>query len=444
MNKDGLDELFKRGVGIFVDPDGEFRKRVEAKAKGEYKGEIVIKLGVDPTRPDIHLGHAVILRKLRQFQDLGCKVVFLIGDVTAQIGDPSGKTKVRPETKQEEIRDNMKTYIEQVGKILSTDEKVFSWITNSDWFLGVTDISAAPNTKVEFDGKEINPNSFLGKAVLFDKTRRQTSVLGKTAIAGFTFLNFLAVLRRITHSQLVARDLFQKRIESGEELYMHEMMYPVLQGVDSVMIARIYGSCDLEIGGTDQTFNMLMGRDVMRASSLPEQAVMALDIIPGTDGEEKMSKSLDNYIAITDAPADMFGKAMSVPDNCLEVYFTLATYTPMDQIKEVVKDLEKGKLHPRDAKLELARQIVTIYHGTEAAQKAEEGFIETFSKGGVPEDVLTVKAPKDAPLAEVLVSHGLVSSKSEFSRLEKAGAIKELEGGVYRVGKHRFIKIERE
>ncbi|MEX2010469.1 MAG: tyrosine--tRNA ligase [Parcubacteria group bacterium] len=450
MNNTDVQEAISRSVATFIDPEGLFRSKLEKKISGEYTGEIVIKIGVDPTRPDLHLGHAVILRKLRQFQEMGCKVIFLVGDLTAQIGDPSGKTKVRPEVTQAEIATNMKTYLDQVGKILRTDEKVFSWMANSDWFTGVTDIVPPPTTKIEFEGKKVDPNSFVGKAIFYESSRVQKKLLNLPGTRSTSLINFLSVLRHITHSQLIARDLFQNRIKEGEELFMHEMMYPVLQGIDSAVIAQIYGSCDMEIGGTDQTFNMLMGRNVMKMSKLPEQAVMALEILPGLDGKEKMSKSLDNYIAIIDEPSDMYGKVMSVPDSCILTYFKLATYTPLSEIEK----MNIGK-NPKDLKMRLAREIVAIYHGDEASQKALKNFTETFSNKGVPEDVPILKSAPGPKLMDLLLSQKIVESKSEWRRLVEEGAVTNAlteekitsadatfeEEITLRVGKRRFIKI---
>lgn len=452
MERD-IDELLSRAVSTFVDPNGAFKEKLEKKARGEYSKDIIIKFGVDPTRPDIHLGHAVVFRRLRQFQDLGCKVVFLVGDFTAGIGDPSGRSKVRPELELSEIEKNAQTYIEQVGKIMRTDPAVFSWIRNSDWFTNITDLNLPEGYKIDMDvavdGKTtkipIAPNSFVGKAIAFEQTRMQIRNLGlKDRISVFTLLNLLWSLRHVTHARLIERDMFQERINSGGELYMHEMMYPVLQGIDSYILSQIYGSCDLEIGGTDQTFNMLMGRDVMKVNKVEEQAVLALELLVGLDGKEKMSKSLDNYVAITDAPNDMFGKIMSIPDSAISTYFKLATYTPLSEIEEIEKTLADSGKNPRDIKARLAHDITTIYHGEEAAKEAQANFEKTFSKGGIPDDIETVKVPADFSLAEVLLEKGLVSSKTEFNRLMKAGAIEEKENGVYRIGKHRFLKIEKD
>ena len=455
--KTDLDEVFSRGVGTFVDPDNTFRNKLEKKISGEYDQDIVIKFGVDPTRPDIHLGHAVVFRKLRQLQDLGCKVVFLVGDFTAQIGDPTGKSKVRPELSLAEISSNMKTFLDQVGKILKTDSQVFSWITNSDWFTGIMDIQVDQSSKVELEGKKLDPNSILSKAVIYENTRIQKTALKKDLIQSVSLARFISILRKITHARLIARDMFQDRIKGGEELFMHEMMYPVLQGIDSTVLAQIYGSCDMEIGGSDQTFNMLVGRDVMKMSNQPEQAVLALEILPGLDGVEKMSKSLDNYVAITDAPSDMFGKIMSISDKLIPIYFELTSYTPQKEIEKIKKEVEEGKTNPRDLKLRLAHEIVSIYHGEKEAKEAEKDFIETFSNKSVPKDIETVKAVAGAELSEVLISQSVVKSKSEWRRLVESGAVSDVESGgkitepgkvleetiTLRVGKHRFIRIER-
>lgn len=455
-----VQEVLSRAVGTFIDPDGAFKEKLEKKARGEYDKDIVIKLGIDPTRPDIHLGHAVILRRLRQLQDFGCKVVFLVGDFTAHIGDPTGKSKVRPELEQVEIEKNVATYLAQVNKILKVEPEVFAWIRNSDWFYSVQDL-VAPHIEMEIkDAEGINrkvkleENSILAKAALFAKTRMQTQF--RPEIESITLRGLLWTLKHITHATLIDRDMFQERIAKGEQLYMHEMLYPVLQGVDSFVIHKVFGSCDLEIGGTDQTFNMLMGRTVMKVNGLPEQAVMSLEILPGLDGKEKMSKSLDNYIAITDAPNDMYGKVMSVPDECLPVYFRLATYTPLEEIEKMEKDFKAGKGNPRDSKMRLARQIVAEYHGEEAAEKAEKNFVDTFSKGGIPTDIEIVRAAKGTKIVDILLSQGVVESKTEWRRLIDDGAVKNAETDsklesadvefevpiTLKVGKRRFIKLE--
>ncbi len=464
--KKELEELLSRGVSEFTDPAGTFTEKLLKKADGKYTKDLVIKLGVDPSRPDIHLGHAVVLRKLRQFQDLGCKVVFLVGDFTARIGDPSGRSKTRPEIEQAEVDKNAKTYIDQVGKILKTDPKHFSWIRNSDWFTNVTDLNLPNDYEINMDVTvdkktakiKIAPNSFMGKAIVFEQTRMQVRDLGlKDRVSVITLMNLLWGLRHITHSRLVDRDMFKERIDAGRELYMHEMLYPVFQGIDSYVISQVYGSCDLEIGGSDQTFNMLIGRDIMKANKIEQQAVMSVEILPGLDGKEKMSKSLDNYIAITDSPSEMFGKVMSLPDSAIVTYFKLATYTPVTEIKEIEKKLGDKKHNPKDSKTRLAHEIVSIYHGEEAAREAEKDFSSTFSRGESPQKIETVKVPQGTKLSDAIISQGTVDSKTEWRRLVVDGAVTNLDTGakissqdetlgekpiVLRLGKHRFIRIE--
>ena len=459
-----IDELFSRGVEEFIDPEGKFKEKILRKAKGEYEEDIIIKFGVDPTRPDIHLGHAVIFRKLRKFQDLGCKVVFLVGDYTAQIGDPTGRSKIRPEIEQKEVEANMKTYLDQVGKILLTDKNSFSWIRNSDWFTAITDIELPKGDKVkmsiEKEGKktdiDFDANSFVGKAVVFEKTRMQPTITGfRGAISVITLKSLLWTLKHITHSRLIERDMFQERIKSGKELFMHEMLYPVLQGIDSFVLSEIYGNCDLEIGGTDQTFNMLIGRDIMKLNKKEQQAVMSLKLLEGTDGKEKMSKSLDNYIAITDAPNDMYGKIMSLPDTSIVNYFNLCTYAPQEEIKKIENDLKKDKTNPKDIKMRLAREIVVIYHGEDKAEQAERNFIGTFQKGGIPEGLEEIAVPKGTNLGKILLDNKVVKSNAEWRRLVSEGAVSNAETGdkigsfdfsvdgnmPIKVGKRRFLKI---
>jgi len=458
-----INEIFTRGVGTFIDPNDVFRNKIIAKARGEYHEDIIVKFGVDPTRPDIHLGHAVVLRKLRQMQDLGCKVVFLIGDYTAQIGDPTGKSKVRPEVEQSAVEANMKTYLDQVGKILSSDKTVFSWIRNSDWFTTITDLDLPDdykvNMKIDAPGlpsKEISipPNSFVGKAIVFEETRMQKSI-GAKSIAVVTMRSLLWGLKHITLAQLIERDMFQQRVKDGESLFMHEMLYPVFQGIDSDILAQVYGTCDLEVGGTDQTFNMLMGRKIMEVNKRIPQAVLSCELLVGLDGKEKMSKSLDNYVGIIDEPKDMFGKLMSIPDVTMSTYLELCTFTGMDDVGEITKKLALGKVHPRDVKMDLAQQIVEIYHGREAGILARESFVNTFQKKEMPSDMPSISVASGTLLVDVLIAQKLIASKTEFRRLIDEGAIREdgelkitdpffaVTGDmVLKIGKHRFVKLQ--
>jgi tyrosyl-tRNA synthetase len=444
--------IVQRGVAQYTDPE----KRLETflrNPKGT-KARFVVKFGVDPTRPDIHIGHAVVLHKLRTLQDAGALVVFLIGDFTAMIGDPTGKSKVRPEISQQEVEANMKTYLEQVGKILDLSPEKFSWIRNSDWFASPTDIVPGPESKVEIDGKHVDPNSFVGKAALFAATRMQATHLKQAITHTISLTNFLSILRRITHARLIERDMFRDRISSQSELYLHEMMYPVLQAIDSHVIAKIYGSCDLEIGGSDQTFNMLMGREVMHMTGQPPQAVMAMDLLEGTDGKEKMSKSLGNYISIVDTPREIYGKVMSVPDVLMERYLLLATFTPQQEITSLVRDIEKGKKHPRDVKMFIARQLVAMYHGEKKAEEAEREFIEMFQEGGLPKDIQTTHTKKGVSIMDILLREGVFASKTVAKRYFAEGAIR-VHGGekvsnqdatiteetVLKIGKKQFLRI---
>jgi len=463
-----LKDLLGRGVNKFIDPEGSFQKKIVEKAKGNYRKDIIVKFGIDPTRPDIHLGHAVIFRKLRQLQELGCKVVFLVGDFTAQIGDPTDKSKTRPEVEQKEVEANLKTYLSDIVKVLRTDKEVFSWIRNSDWFTSITDLNLPDDYKVAFEAVQSNgtkikadiaPNSFIGKAAVFEKTRMQVTELKlKEKVVVITLKSFLWILKHITFSRLIERDMFQERIKNGHELFMHEMLYPVLQGVDSQVLAQIYGSCDLEIGGSDQLFNMLVARDVMKFNKGVSQAVLVLDILPGTKGKEKMSKSLDNYIGISELSSQMFGKVMSIPDSSIIDYFTLLSSLSLGDIKEMRSALEKEKVNPRDLKMKLAKELVATYHGEEKAKAAEEDFIRTFQKNEIPEDIKKVIISETRPLVEILLEEGLVKSKSDFKRLIEEGAISDIhnqnkitgldfsvgEDIVLRIGKKRFIDIRKD
>ena len=457
-----VDELFSRATEKFIDPDDRFRNKLIAFAKGDSTDRPIVKLGADPTRPDIHIGHAVALRKMRMLQDLGAKIVFLVGDFTAMIGDPTGKSKVRPELEAAEIESNMQTYLEQITKILRTDDPdTFVWTKNSDWFLSLSDLLAPAQTIEAKPDQPINglknirinfpEDSYLAKAVFFQNTRRQD----KTSLNQVSIRDFLQILRGVTHSQLIQRDMFQERINAGSELYMHEMMYPILQGIDSLMIHRIFGGCDLEIGGSDQLFNNLMGRTIMKNAGIEPQAVVAFSLLEGLDGTEKMSKSLDNYIGVNDEPNDMYGKVMSLPDKLIGRWFELATFTPESEVSEIKDGLNSGQANPYELKKRLAREIVVIYHGEEAADTAADCFIKTFSEGQIPNDIPSVSIKLDETLGEALVRTDTVTSKSQWRRLVEQNAVTEMNtktkitddkylpknGEVFRIGKKRFVKI---
>ncbi|MFH0834332.1 MAG: tyrosine--tRNA ligase [Patescibacteria group bacterium] len=423
-----LKKILSRGV---VELIGE--KELEKKLATAPE-KVVIKYGVDPTRPDIHLGHAVCLRKLREFQDLGCKVVFLIGDFTARIGDPTGKSKIRPELDQAEVEANVKTYLEQAGKILKTDPKNFVWIRNSDWLMSVTDVFAPEGADLEINQKnnrtgedsKINihfaPNSMIAKTAVWEETRMQKK-LGLGQIKSITFWNILWTLRRISHARLIERDMFQERIKKNEPIFMHELLYPVIQGIDSNVIADIFGACDLEVGGTDQHFNMLMGREVMEMNNKKPQAVLTLPILEGTDGKEKMSKSLENYIGIAESPTEIFGKTMRILDEAIPRWVELTT--DLDE-KDFTKRLKKE--NPKDLKIELAKELVRMYHGEKAADAAVEEFARLFSgdsKNGRPDEIPEIQIEEGSwGIVELLNSAKLVASKSEARRLIEQGGVR--------------------
>jgi tyrosyl-tRNA synthetase len=351
----------------------------------------------------------------------------------------------------------MNTYLAQVGSILKREPEVFSWIRNSDWFTSVTDINPSAGLKVNFSkGNNMvgvfNANSFIGKALLFEKTRMQISALKKNNIHTISLSFVLSTLRKISHNRLMERDMFQDRVKNHEELYMHEMMYPVLQGIDSYVLAKIYEGCDLEVGGTDQHFNMLMGRQVMTNYKQIPQAVLSFKILEGLDGKEKMSKSLDNYVAITDEPSDMYGKIMSIPDASIVNYYELCTFTSLEDVKEIERKLQDGKENPKDLKMQLAKQIVAIYHGENKASGAEDDWVKKFEKKEIPDDVEEIKVAGN--LMETLVAGGVIESNSAARRLFETGSIQDLNEDkksdakdepvlqhVYKIGKKKFIRI---
>jgi tyrosyl-tRNA synthetase len=447
-----LNELFTRGVGEFIGR-AEFEKKL---ASGQSP---VVKYGVDPTRPDIHLGHAVCLRKLRALQDLGCRIVFLVGDFTATIGDPTGRSKVRPELDQKEIEANMQTYLAQVGKILRTDAEHFVWIRNSDWYVSMHDILPPARGEIGLQRGEdflklrvpedLPPQHLLFKATMWGQTRMQQG-----EVRHYSFLNILSYLRKITHAQLIDRDLFQERIKNHEELFLHEMLYPILQGIDSNALAEIFGSCDLEIGGTDQHFNMLMGRKILELSGRTPQSVLTLEILTGTDGQEKMSKSLDNYIGIAEAPREIFGKTMRIPDGQILKWLELSTDLPL---KDFQAKLSAGE-NPRNLKAALAQELVRLYHGDEAAQNAPQEFDRMFKDKGRPDEVMqyAVRAG-EWKIVELIIELKLVSSKSEARRLIEQGGVKINEAKIsdvnlvvkvgietmsLQVGKRKFAEVK--
>lgn len=391
---------------VDVLPAGDLQHRLaQARAEGR---PLRAKLGVDPTAPDIHLGHTVVLRKLRQFQEFGHIAVLIIGDYTAKVGDPSGRSKARPTLSDEEIAANATTYVEQAGKVLDM-EKV-ELVRNGDW---------------------------LGPM-------RMNDVLRLTAVS--------------TVARMLERDDFAKRYETGEPISMLEFMYPLLQGYDSVAIRA-----DVELGGTDQTFNLLMGRTVMESYGLSPQSIMTVPLLVGTDGVQKMSKSYGNYVGVNDAAEDMFGKVMSIPDGLMATYWTLLTGAGHVEVENVQARLASGDYHPAEAKRDLAERIVTLYHGAEAADLARSHFDRVFREKERPEEMEEAVLPPAAVqngtvwLPRLLVELGLAASNGEARRLIAQGGVRidgtvvsdagtehepeGLRGVALQVGRRRFVRI---
>ncbi|MHB0979770.1 MAG: tyrosine--tRNA ligase [Thermoleophilia bacterium] len=405
---DDLSEQYQdlRTGCVDVLPSGDLPRRLaQARAEGR---PLRAKLGVDPTAPDIHLGHTVVLRKLRQFQEFGHTAVLIIGDYTAKVGDPSGRSKARPTLDDEEIAANAATYVGQAGKVLDM-EKV-ELVRNGDW---------------------------LGPM-------RMNDVLRLTAVS--------------TVARMLERDDFAKRYETGEPISMLEFMYPLLQGYDSVAVRA-----DVELGGTDQTFNLLMGRTVMESYGLPPQSIMTVPLLVGTDGVQKMSKSYGNYVGVDDAPEDMFGKVMSIPDSLMVSYWTLLTGAGHKEVEDVQARLATGEYHPAEAKRDLASRIVALYHGPTGADSARAHFDRVFREKERPEDLVECILPAAAIkggavwLPRLLVEIGLASSNADARRLIEQGGVRldgeavadaaaelepeRLRGAVLQAGRRRFIRI---
>lgn len=382
MNKD-VEELLTRGVDKIY-PSKEALKEVLDSGK-----KLKLYQGFDPTGDKLHIGHMIGLMKLADWQTSGHHVIFLIGDGTGQAGDPSGKTKSR-ETffTRDQLRKNASDYVRQAQKILRFEgENSVEVLFNGDW------------------------------------------------LNNLTLPEFLEIAGNFSWQQLAERDLFQERIKKGEALIIREALYPLLQAYDSVAM-----DVDLEVGGSDQTFNMLFGRTLMKAMKNKEKFVMTIPLLADSSGR-KIGKTEGNVIALDDEPDDLYGKIMSFPDEVVVKCFEYLTRVPMERVEEIRKAIEGGE-NPMIYKKELASEIVSKLYSPETSKIAAESFTETFSKGGIPKDVKTVKAGKDKPLIDILLEEGLVSSKTEFNRLNKEGAINEIESGVYRIGKHRFLRIE--
>jgi tyrosyl-tRNA synthetase len=388
-------DLIKRGAD-------EILREEELVAKLKLGRPLRVKAGFDPTAPDLHLGHTVLINKLRQFQELGHEILFLIGDFTGMIGDPTGKSATRPPLTEEEVQQNAKTYQEQVFKIL--DESKTTVLFNSEWmtWLNSTDmIKLAASTTV---------------------------------------------------ARMLERDDFSKRYKSGQAIAIHEFLYPLIQGYDSVQM-----KADVELGGTDQKFNLLMGRQLQEQAGQSPQVVLTMPILEGLDGVQKMSKSLNNYIGINDEPKDMFGKIMSISDELMWRYFELLSFRPMADIEGFKNEIAAGK-NPRDVKFLLAEEIITRFHSAHAANAAREGFIAQFAKNKIPDDIPEFSFTADAEgiaIANLIKDAALCASTSEALRMIQQGAVK-IDGekvsdknlkicagasAVFQVGKRKFAKI---
>jgi len=360
-------EILRRGTVDFIEEADLVRKIA--------RGPLTVKVGFDPSAPDIHLGHTVVLRKMRHFQDAGHRVVFVVGDFTGMIGDPSGKKATRPQLTRAEVESNAKTYTTQAFRIL--DEK---------------------KTAIEFNSRWLSPLGAEG---------------------------FIRLASKITVARILERDDFQKRWTARQPIALHELFYPLAQGYDSVAL-----KADVELGGTDQLFNLLVGRDLMREEGLEPQVVMTLPLLVGLDGVEKMSKSLGNAIGIQEPPAEIYGKLMSIPDRLLWSYFELLTDVPAGKIAERRNAIEAGKENPRDVKADLARLVTAQFHGADAAARAEEDFRKAFTKGEVPEEIETTELPAAEPsAARVLVAARLAASMREARRKIAEGALSVYDGG---------------
>ena len=389
----------KHGVADLIN-EQDLVKKIEKSIK-ENK-PLVVKLGLDPTAPDIHLGHTVPLRKLRLFQEFGHQVVIVIGGFTARIGDPTGKSVTRPPLTKEEVLKNAETYKTQIFKVLDPEKTIVR--DNSEW------------------------------------------------LESMNFADVLRLASSYTVARMMERDDFNKRFKEGRAFGVHEFMYPLMQGQDSVAL-----HADVEFGGTDQTFNLLMGRHLQELEGQEPQVVITMPLLEGLDGVQKMSKSLGNYIGIDEEPKEMYGKAMSIPDELMMRYFMLVTDMSIEEQDDMAKRLESGELHPRDAKMQLAKTIVRLYHGEQAAQEAEDEFKRVFQQHALPTDIpeYAIDKPSEAIFVpQFCTDAGLTASNGEARRSIKAGAFKVngekygeenlvLEDGmIVQVGKRKFIKIK--
>jgi tyrosyl-tRNA synthetase len=394
-------EIIKRGT-VEIVPETELIDKL--KSSIENNRPLTIKLGLDPTAPDIHLGHTVVLQKLRQFQDLGHQVILILGDFTARIGDPTGKSETRKQLTEEQVMANAKTYERQIFKILDSEK-----------------------TRVVFNSQWLAP---------------------------LNFVQVIELAAKYTLARMLERDDFHKRFKENLPISIHELFYPLMQGYDSVAL-----KADVELGGTDQKFNLLMGRTLQKEYGQKQQVAIMMPILEGLDGIHKMSKSLGNYIGIDEAPREMYGKTMSLPDELMLRYFELVTAVSLEELRAIETGLKNGGLHPRDVKMRLAREIVTQYHDSEQAKAAEEEFKRMFQQKDLPDEVPEFRPSEDMLeevwLPKLMAAAGSVSSSSEARGLIVQGGVKvdgtkiddpniiirPSNGMIIQVGKRKFFQI---
>jgi tyrosyl-tRNA synthetase len=397
-------EVIQRGVAEIVPEDELKRKVIKSVVSGE---PLKIKLGLDPSAPDIHIGHTVVMHKLRQFQELGHQVQLIIGDFTGRIGDPTGKSETRKQLTEEDVQRNAQTYKEQIFKILDPEK-----------------------TKVFYNSEWLGPMSFADVVTLSAK---------------------------VTVARMLERDDFTKRYQNGLPISIHEFFYPLMQGMDSVALQS-----DIELGGTDQKFNLLMGRTLQKEYGVEPQATITLPLLEGLDGVQKMSKSLGNYIGVDEEPNEIYGKSMSVPDELMLKYFELATDINNEELAELAKGVKDGSVHPRDAKMKLAGTLVRMYHGEEAEEAAKQHFVTVFQQRALPDDIeeftLTADQLEEGGIRVIqLLTHlGFAASNGEAKRSIQQGSVKineekwtdvneaytPKEGDIVQVGKRKFAKIK--
>ena len=391
-------EIISKGTEEVI-PLQDLRHKLESSIKNNKP--LVVKLGCDPSRPDLHIGHCVVLQKLRDFQDLGHQAILVIGDFTAMIGDPSDRNKTRPQLTLEEAKANAESYIEQSKVVL--DVKTLKVLFNSTW-------------------------------------------LNK-----MNFSDVIKMSSKYTVARMIERDDFTKRFESEIPISMHEFLYPLAQAMDSVEIKS-----DVELGGTDQKFNLLVGRDLQREYDQEPQSIITLPLLEGTDGIEKMSKSYDNYIALDDSAQDMYGKLMSINDSMITKYYKLAVFADKEKVLSIEKKLNDSSINPRDIKRDLAKDLVERYYDEDTALEAEQAFDQIFVKKSIPDDMPTFKVRSNSNILDILLSEKLIASKAEGKRLIAQNAIKidgevcsdigyEVSNGcgelIVKIGKRRFLKI---